>query len=198
MNKSATHSFQSLVILAILGFFLFQGQGIASPSRVPVKFSMVQYLQHSPEIAEWHSDLGFTVSYELNQKLDVGLAYRAYGANQYYYVEPLSWTGILAERTLIYANYVCVDARPLVYKGLFFRAGMGVAGITEEQVVLYTTNYDYTWRPTALLGLGVDLTAYRNLQLSTQCEFIYLTEYRQDLPTNPPWIFQVGLGVTVK
>lgn len=171
---------------------------MASQNRLPVKFSMVQYLQYSPKTDDLHSDLGFTITYDLNEMLDLGVAYRAYGANQYYNVEPFSWTGILAERTLIYTNYACLDIHPFKYKGLFFRTAAGVAGITEEQVVLYTTNYNYTWAPSALVGVGFDITAYKNLQISTQCEFLYLPDYKQDLPTNPPWIFQVGLGVTFR
>lgn len=197
MNPSRNAFLQS-TILVLLTLGLIPGQGMASESRLPVKFSMVQYLQHSPRTDDLHSDLGFTITYTLNNILDLGLAYRAYGANQYYNVEPFSWTGILAERTLIYTNFACLDIHPFQYHGLFFRTAAGVAGITEEQVVLYTTNYNYTWAPSALVGVGLDITAYRNLQISTQCELLYLPDYKQDLPTNPPWIFQVGLGLTVK
>ena len=197
--KQGFGQFKLIALLGLLAGFSLPVMTFAEDSRLPIKFSMVQYLQHTPNIRNNQTDLGFSLAYELNQRLDIGLAYRSYGGNRYYYITPGEWVGKLAERTLIYTNYGMLDYHFLKNRHApYLRFAAGMAGVTEEQIVLYTTHYNYTWVPTAMIGAGVDIKAYKNVLVSTQCEFLYLPYYKQDIVTNPPWILQVGLGLTFR
>ncbi|PIZ69285.1 MAG: hypothetical protein COY19_02295 [Candidatus Marinimicrobia bacterium CG_4_10_14_0_2_um_filter_48_9] len=188
-----------LIFIILTGVVFIPVRTFAAESRLPIQFSMVQYLQHSPNLSNYHIDLGFTAAMEISQLLDIGLAYRSYGGNYYYYANPGDQAGKLAERTLIYTNCGLVDIHPFrKTRAPYLRIAVGMAGVTEEQIVLSTTHYNYTWFPTAMVGMGVDIKAYKNVLIATQCEWIYLPYYKQDIITNPPWILQVGLGLTFR
>ena len=185
--------------MALLGLCLVPVRGADVESRLPIHFSMVEYLQSAPDIRGLHYDLGFTVEYEVSHRFDLGLAYRTFSGNLYYTLNPKEINDFnrrMAERTIVYGNYGCLDVHLLKSKALFFRSALGIAGITEESMIPYYTTYNYTWVPTALLGLGYDLKVYKNVSVTTQSEIFFLPYYKQNLITNAPWVAQIGLGLT--
>ena len=146
-----------------------------------------------------------TVSYWLSHRVALGVAVRPWSGTDY---NPscgvFEDTCLADEQTYAFPVFATLAAYPLKHRLLFLRVGAGLSYIREQELgelpqIPYALGIleRRSYRPTLIVGTGADLRIASWVSISPILELIGTSVGPDALNTTRPWLWSLGVGLTV-
>jgi hypothetical protein len=183
-----------------------QEAGAVRSSGPPFSISAIVQGYWPPHAHGIGVEIAGNASYWLSRGVSLGLALRPWAGVLYNPSCGLFDDACLAdEQTYAFGTLATVAAYPLMNRLFFLRMGLGVTNLSEQRLgtrpglvpgAIGILEHR-SWRPTMLLGTGLDLSLGPWLFLSPTLELIRTSVGPDPLRTTWPWLVTFSVGLTV-